>query len=144
MGSYTTSEGLLFKDWLALLILAAFFIFILSSSSISKISRKIVRVNFLYYIFFCFRKRITRSSASFNSASVQRYWVEMVRSCLDKYSEHHNLNGSSEYIRYNERNLKGTLRMIGTSIERNDCKTASRKEPKKGNVVNGFCKLKIV
>ena len=55
-----------------------------SSSSISKILRFIVRVSFSRYIFFCFRRRTTRSFTSSNSASVRRCWAEMTRSCLDE------------------------------------------------------------
>ncbi len=61
-----------------------------------------------------------------------------------KHLRHHNLNDSSEYIRYNERNLKEIFHTIKTLVERSNCKTVFRKDLKKGNVVNRFYELKII
>ncbi len=55
-----------------------------SNSSISKILREIIQINFSYYIFFCFQRRATCFSTSSSSASTRRYWVKITRSCLDE------------------------------------------------------------
>jgi len=57
-----------------------------SNSFILKMFREIVQINFSHYIFFCFRRRITRSFTSSSSASIQRCWIEMARSCLNETS----------------------------------------------------------
>ena len=76
-------NGILDPD---ILILTTSFVFILSNSFILKIFREIIRVNFLYYIFFCFRKWTTRSFVFSSSISTRRYWVEIVKSYWDKTS----------------------------------------------------------